>query len=124
VVASSDVTFWIAFTAGVLSFFSPCVLPLIPSYITYITGLSFGQLQQAHPSAKVRVTVLLHSLTFIAGFSVVFIGLGALAGIASSSFQEHLREGLSWIQKIGGALIFLFGIHMSGLFHFSMLLGD
>lgn len=123
-IASSDVTFWIAFTAGILSFFSPCVLPLIPSYITYITGLSFGQLQQAHPSAKVRATVALHSLTFIAGFSVVFISLGALAGVASSSFQEHLREGLSWVQKIGGILIFLFGIHMSGLFHFAMLLGE
>lgn len=122
--AGSDVTFWIAFTAGILSFFSPCVLPLIPSYITYITGLSFNQLQQAHPTAKVRMTVLLHSLTFIAGFSTVFISLGALAGIASSSFQEHLREGLSWVQKIGGVLIFLFGIHMSGLFHFTMLLGE
>lgn len=122
--ASSDVTFWIAFTAGILSFFSPCVLPLIPSYITYITGLSFGQLQQAHPSAKIRATVALHSLTFIAGFSVVFISLGALAGIASSSFQEHLREGLSWVQKIGGVLIFFFGIHMSGLFHFAVLLGE
>ncbi len=122
--AGSDVTFWIAFTAGVLSFFSPCVLPLIPSYITYITGLSFNQLQQAHPSAKVRMTVLFHSLTFILGFSVVFISLGALAGVASSSFQEHLREGLSWVQKIGGILIFLFGIHMAGLFHFGILLGD
>lgn len=123
-IASSDVTFWIAFTAGVLSFFSPCVLPLIPSYITYITGLSFSQLQQAHPTAKVRMTVLLHSLAFIAGFSTVFISLGALAGIASNSFQEHLREGLSWVQKIGGVLIFLFGIHMSGLFHFAVLLGE
>ena len=123
-IGSSDVTFWIAFTAGILSFFSPCVLPLVPSYITYITGLSFNQLQQAHPTAKVRMTVLLHSLAFIAGFSAVFISLGALAGIASSSFQGHLREGLSWVQKIGGVLIFLFGIHMSGLFHFTMLLGE
>jgi cytochrome c-type biogenesis protein len=120
----SDITIWIAFSAGILSFFSPCVLPLIPSYITYITGLSFGQLQEAHPGAKVRLTVLLHSLVFIAGFSVVFISLGALAGVASSTFQTHLREGLGWVQKVGGILVFLFGVHMSGLFHFGMLLGE
>lgn len=122
--AGTDVTFWIAFTAGILSFASPCVLPLIPSYITYITGLSFGQLKEAHPSAKVRMTVLLHSLVFIAGFSVVFISLGAIAGIASSTFQTHLREGLGWVQKVGGVLIFLFGVHLSGLFHFGVLLGE
>jgi cytochrome c-type biogenesis protein len=122
--SGSDITLWIAFSAGILSFFSPCVLPLIPSYITYITGLSFGQLKDAHPGTKVRVTVLLHSLTFVAGFSVVFISLGAVAGVASSAFQAQMREGLVWIQKIGGVLIFLFGIHMSGLFHFGILLGE
>jgi cytochrome c-type biogenesis protein len=122
--SGTDVTFWIAFTAGILSFASPCVLPLIPSYITYITGLSFGQLKEAHPSAKVRLTVLLHSLVFIAGFSVVFISLGAIAGVASSTFQTHLREGLGWVQKVGGILIFLFGVHLSGLFHFGVLLGE
>lgn len=122
--SGSDITIWIAFSAGILSFFSPCVLPLIPSYITYITGLSFGQLKEAHPGTRVRVTVLLHSLTFIAGFSAVFISLGALAGIASSAFQAQMREGLIWIQKIGGVLIFLFGVHMSGLFHFGILLGE
>lgn len=120
----ANVTTWIAFTAGILSFFSPCVLPLIPSYLTYITGLSFGQIQESHQSAKVRLTILFHSLAFIAGFSVVFIGLGALAGLASSAFQAHLREGLVWIQRIGGGLIFLFGVHLTGLFHFGVLLGE
>ncbi len=120
----ADLTVWIALSAGVLSFFSPCVLPLIPSYLTYITGLSFQQLQEAHPTARVRLVVLFHSLTFILGFSLVFISLGALAGLASSSFQVHLREGLVWVQRIGGVLIFLFGVHMSGLFHFGVLLGE
>ncbi len=122
--SGAEITFWIAFTAGVLSFFSPCVLPLIPSYLTYITGLSFGQLQDAHPNAKVRLTVLLHSLCFIVGFSIVFVLLGAIAGIASAKFQQHLREGLIWIERVGGLLILLFGIHMTGLFHFGMLLGE
>lgn len=121
---TAEITYWLAFTAGILSFASPCVLPLIPSYLTYITGLSFGQLDDEHPTAKVRLTVLLHSLCFIAGFSVVFILLGAIAGIASSNIQAYLREGLEWVEKIGGLLILLFGVHMTGLFHFGVLLGD
>ncbi len=121
---AADISYWIAFTAGILSFVSPCVLPLIPSYLTYITGLSFSQLQEAHPNAKVRMTVMLHSLCFIIGFSAVFVLLGAIAGIASSQFQSYLREGLEWVEKIGGLLIVLFGIHMTGLFHFGVLLGE
>ncbi|CAG1014283.1 hypothetical protein ANAEL_04942 [Anaerolineales bacterium] len=120
----SDITVWIAFSAGFLSFFSPCVLPLIPSYMTYITGLSFGQLQEAHPGAKVRLVVVAHSAAFVLGFSVVFVGMGALAGAASSTFQTVMKDGLVWLQRAGGLLIFIFGIHMSGLFHFGLLLGD
>ncbi|MBE0577354.1 MAG: sulfite exporter TauE/SafE family protein [Desulfuromonadales bacterium] len=121
---ASDITYWIAFTAGILSFASPCVLPLIPSYLTYITGLSFSQLEAAHPNAKLRLTVLLHSLCFILGFTVVFVLLGAIAGIASGKFQLYMREGIGWLEKIGGLLIFLFGIHISGLFHFGIILGE
>lgn len=120
----TDISVWIAFTAGILSFFSPCVLPLIPSYLTYITGLSFGQLQEAHPGAKIRLIVAGHSLTFILGFSTVFIALGGLVGIASGGFQEHLRAGLVWVERLGGLLILLFGVHLTGLFHFGMLLGE
>jgi cytochrome c-type biogenesis protein len=122
--AGAEVSFWIAFSAGILSFFSPCVLPLIPSYLTYITGLSFGQLQEAHPGAKVRLIVVAHSLTFIFGFSAVFITLGGIVGLASSGFQEHLRAGLLWVERLGGLLIILFGIHLTGLFHFGVLLGE
>lgn len=121
---ASDIGLWIAFTAGLLSFFSPCVLPLIPSYLTYITGLSFNRLQEEHPTRLVRLTVMRHSVAFVCGFSLVFIGLGALAGIASGAIQSHLHEGLGWVQKIGGALIFLFGLHLTGVFQLSMLLGE
>ena len=121
---AAEITYWIAFTAGVLSFASPCVLPLIPSYLTYITGLSFAQLDAAHPTARIRWTVLFHSLCFILGFSVVFVLLGAIVGIASSKFQAYLHEGLEWIERIGGLLIFLFGVHLTGLFHFGVLLGE
>ena len=119
-----DITLWIAFSAGLLSYFSPCVLPLIPSYLTYISGLSFGQLKEEHPSAKVRLTVFCHSLVFVAGFSIVFIALGGLAGLASASFQNYLHDSLGYIQRIGGLLIFLFGVHLTGLFHFGVLLGE
>jgi cytochrome c-type biogenesis protein len=121
---ASNITYWIAFTAGILSFASPCVLPLIPSYLTYITGLSFKQLETEHPGAKIRLTIILHSLCFILGFSVVFVLLGAIAGIASSKFQLYLREGLEWLEMVGGLLIFLFGVHITGLFHFGVLLGE
>ncbi len=121
---ATDVTIWIAFSAGLLSYFSPCVLPLIPSYLTYVSGLSFGELSSTEVSKQVRLTVLFHSLAFILGFSIVFITLGAIAGFASSTFQAGLRDWLGVIQKIGGVLIFLFGVHLSGLLHFGMLLGE
>lgn len=120
----AEVNLWIAFTAGILSFFSPCVLPLIPSYLTYITGLSFGQLQVAHPGHRVKLTVIAHSLVFITGFSTVFILLGGIVGLASAGFQEHLRSGLIWIERLGGLLILLFGVHLTGLLHFGVLLGE
>jgi cytochrome c-type biogenesis protein len=100
------------------------VLPLIPSYLTYITGLTFGKLQGEHTDSKVRLIVVSHSLAFILGFSTVFIALGGLVGIASAGFQEHLRSSLVWVERIGGLLILLFGIHLTGLFHFGVLLGE
>lgn len=117
-------TVWIAFTAGLLSFFSPCVLPLVPSYLTYITGLSFGELEQARPGVRVRLSVLFHSLTFILGFSVVFIALGLLTAAASATFQESVTRGMVWLQRGGGLLVFLFGLHMSGLVRFGLLLRE
>lgn len=109
-----------AFMAGLLSFLSPCVLPLIPSYITYITGLSFGDLDAEHPSQVVRSKTLLHSLAFIAGFTVVFVLLGASATLVGSFLQEHMQL----LRKVGGVLVILFGIHVTGLVPFTWLLGE
>lgn len=120
----AEITLGIAFSAGLVSFLSPCVLPLIPSYITYITGLSFQQLEQAHPGSRVRMRVAAHCLLFIAGFSLVYTGMGVLAGVISGSLYSSLQNGLWWLQKIGGVLVFLFGIHLTGLFHFGILLGE
>jgi cytochrome c-type biogenesis protein len=109
-----------AFFAGLLSFLSPCVLPLIPSYITYITGLSFADLQAEHPSHKVRQQTIIHSLLFIAGFTCVFVILGASASFMGDFLHEHKTA----IRRVGGALIVVFGIHVSGIFDIGMLLGE
>jgi len=117
---SQEVTYVGALIAGLLSFLSPCVLPLIPSYITYITGLSFNDLQAEHPTHIVRQKTFFHSLCFILGFTVVFVLLGASATLAGTFLQEHTTA----IRKIGGVLIFLFGIHVTGLVPFGILLGE
>ena len=117
---SQEVTYFGAFIAGLLSFLSPCVLPLIPSYITYITGLSFVDLQDAHPSHKVRRTSMLHSLAFILGFTVVFVLLGASATYLGSVLNQYA----SLLRKAGGIMIVLFGVHVTGLIPIHMLMGE
>ena len=117
---SGNITYIGAFIAGLLSFLSPCVLPLIPSYITYITGLSFADLQAAHPTHKVRQQTIIHSLLFIAGFTTVFVLLGASATFIGNYLQSHM--GL--LRKIGGVLIIIFGVHVTGIFDIGLLLGE
>ena len=97
----------ISFTAGLLSFLSPCVLPLIPSYVTFITGLSVEELQHA------RRTALVHSLLFIAGFTLIFLALGATATIVGRALLAYR----GWISRIGGVLIVLFGLYLLGVFN-------
>lgn len=117
---TGHITYIGAFIAGLLSFLSPCVLPLIPSYITYITGLSFSDLQAEHPTHKVRQQTIIHSLLFIAGFTAVFILLGASATFIGNYLQAHM----AFMRKIGGVLIIIFGVHVSGLFDIGILLGE
>jgi cytochrome c-type biogenesis protein len=117
---SGNVTVLSAFVAGLLSFLSPCVLPLIPSYMTYITGLSFSDLQAEHPSHKVRQTTIFHSLVFVAGFTTVFVLLGASATFIGGVISEHMGA----IRKVGGVLIVLFGVHVTGLVPLHFLMGE
>jgi len=102
-----EVSVLIAFAAGFLSFISPCVLPLVPSYITYITGVSFQDLTDQETRKKVKWTTLIHSCLFILGFSTVFILMGASA----SYLGQVLSKYQTWVIKIGGVLIILLGIH-------------
>lgn len=117
---SANITFIGAFIAGLLSFLSPCVLPLIPSYITYITGFSFAELNDAHPSNKVRRQTIIHSLFFIAGFTFVFVLLGASATYIGSFIRDHV----SIVRKFGGVLMIIFGMHITGLLPIHLLFGE
>lgn len=105
-----DVSVLIAFSAGLLSFASPCVLPLVPSYITYITGVSFKDLSEGGSKGKLRWLTISHSLLFIMGFSLIFILMGASA----SYLGQVLIQYQSWIMKVGGVLIIILGIHFTG----------
>ena len=97
----------ISFTAGLLSFLSPCVLPLVPSYITFITGMSLEDVQHARRSA------LLHAFLFVIGFSAIFILLGA----GATALGQVLRAYETWITRVGGVLIIIFGLYLLGVFN-------
>lgn len=107
-----------AFLAGVISFLSPCVLPLVPGYVSLISGASVETLQDA--DSKLLRSVLINSLTFILGFSVVFISLGALAtGVGQVTHRYH-RE----LEIIAGLVVFVFGLHLTGLLKINALYAD
>jgi cytochrome c-type biogenesis protein len=107
-----------AFLAGIVSFLSPCVLPLVPGYISLISGASVEELQSQ--DRKILKTVLLHSVMFILGFTVVFVSLGASA-TAVGHFLKLYRKQLSWI---AGTLIVIFGLHLTGIFKIKALYAD
>ncbi|MCH8928972.1 MAG: cytochrome c biogenesis protein CcdA [Candidatus Marinimicrobia bacterium] len=98
-----------AFFGGFISFVSPCVLPLVPAYITFVSGLSIDELKNSKDSKKTK-KVLLLSLSFVLGFSVVFILLGAaLAGLFSAFFKQPL------FYRIAGLVLIFFGLHLAGV---------
>lgn len=100
-----------AILAGFLSFLSPCVLPLIPGYLSFISGVSFEDLVSREKTASHLRRLTVNTVFFVIGFSLVFIILGA----AASGIGGWLRHNLALFNKIAGALVFLFGLHVSGL---------
>ena len=106
-----------AFVFGLLSFISPCVLPIVPGYLSFISGISFEEMQNSDNRSKVRNRILINALLFIAGFSIVFIALGASA----TAFGQFLHEKINLISKIAGVVIIIFGLHMTGLFKIPFL---
>jgi len=106
-VLGSDIALPIAFGAGLASFLSPCVLPLIPSYITFITGMSLDDV------ARARRLALIHALLFVAGFSLIFLALGASATLLGRLLFTYR----AWISRIGGVLVLIFGLYLLGVFN-------
>ena len=108
----------LVFGAGVLSFLSPCVLPLVPPYLTYMSGTSFDQLRADDKgAAALQRRVALTSLFFIAGFSVVFITLGATA----TAFGQAFRQVLPIMMPIAGIMIIAMGLHFIGVYRIGLL---
>jgi len=114
---SNELSIFIAFAAGLLSFVSPCVLPLVPSYVTYITGLTFEDITSHNDRARVRWITVKNSLAFIAGFTTIFVMFGASATFIGRLFLTYQDI----VRKIGGLLIILFGLYITGLLKVSFL---
>ena len=109
-----------AFLAGLLSFFSPCVLPLIPGYISFISGASLKELTAADTVAAARKKAVLNSIFFVLGFSVVFIALGASATSIGKLFSIYKRP----ISVAAGIVIIVLGLHMTGLVRIPLLYSE
>lgn len=110
-----NLTFAGALLAGALSFASPCVLPLVPAYLCFLGGTSLDRLQDGDGADTRRVFV--SSLAFVAGFSVVFIGLGASA----TALNRLLLDNMGWLTLVAGGLIVLLGLHVMGVFRLAFL---
>ncbi|MGB9593689.1 MAG: cytochrome c biogenesis CcdA family protein [Anaerolineae bacterium] len=109
-----NVSLALAFAGGFLSFASPCVLPLVPAYLGYLGGGTVAGL------VADRKAGVLHSLAFVAGFSLVFVTLGASVGVISSLLSRYLV----WVQRIGGLVLIVFGLHTLGLLQIPFLYAD
>ena len=107
-----------AFGAGIFSFLSPCVLPLVPGYLSMISGVGLEELKV--PQARLMRRVMINSIVFIVGFSVVFIALG----LAATGVGEVLGMYKHTLAKIAGVVIIIFGLHLTGLFKIKALYTD
>ncbi len=116
----TQVSLFAAFSAGLLSFISPCVLPLVPSYLSYITGLSVENLAKVEERQRFKSAILLNALLFIAGFSTVFIAFGASASLIGQVLYEYQDI----IRKVGGILIVIFGLYLLGILKLNLLMTE
>lgn len=113
---TSDVTFLGTFGAGLLSFVSPCVLPLVPPYLAYIAGASLDELSGTGYEAA-RRRIFLSSLAFVAGFATVFVAMGATASVLGTLVRSHL----SILAPLAGIAIIVMGLHFLGAFRIPLL---
>jgi len=114
---AGELSILVAFGGGLFSFLSPCVLPLFPSYLSFITGMSLDQLQSATGDARGRRWILANSLAFVLGFSMVFVGMGA----SFSALGQLLFDYRDRIRLVGGLLIIIFGLYIAGVLRLGFL---
>ncbi len=107
----------LAFLAGLVSFISPCVLPLVPIYLAQLVGQSVYQAANTQRDATARLITFLHAATFVAGFTLAFVALGATASTLGSFLNTHLRL----LQQIGGIILVIAGLHFTGLLTIPLL---
>jgi cytochrome c-type biogenesis protein len=107
-----------AFVAGLISFLSPCVLPLVPGYVSLISGTGVEELR--HGDQRLMRTLMVNSLTFILGFSIVFISLGAVA----TTLGQFTRQYYPILTRVAGIVIIIFGLHLTGVFKIKALYAD
>lgn len=119
--SSQNVSYLVAFVSGFLIFLSPCILPLIPTYISYLTGVSFKDLTSEtideSQKKRIRILTMLHSVMFIIGFSVIFV----LLGTTVSYFGQLLLEYQSILKKVSAVIIIIFGFMISGIMRIGFL---
>jgi cytochrome c-type biogenesis protein len=117
--SSTHLTVGIAFLAGLVSFVSPCVLPLVPAYLSLLTGESLEDLK-AETRAAARLQAVAHAAAFVAGFSLIFIGLG----LSASAIGGALDANRVLIAQVGGVLVVILGLHMMGMIRIPWLMMD
>jgi cytochrome c-type biogenesis protein len=113
----NELNIFVAFAAGILSFLSPCVLPLIPSYLSFVSGISLEEMRSDQARAQMRWRIALNSIAFIFGFSLVFVSLGASASLIGSFFLNYRNL----IRLLGGVFIVLVGLYLIGIFKIAAL---
>ena len=114
---NQEVSILVSFLAGLTSFVSPCVLPIVPGYLSFISGLSLEEMQGTEGARNAHRRVILAAVVFVLGFSTVFVALGASASLVGS----FLRHNLTLLGRIAGVVIILFGLHMTGLLKINFL---
>jgi len=117
---TAEVTIFAAFFAGIVSFLSPCVLPLVPPYLCFLAGSSLEELTDEAADAVVRRRVFLSAFIFVLGFSTVFVALGASASVIGQMLREHM----TLLSQIAGVIVIIMGLHFLGVFKFGFLNKD
>ena len=118
--ANENISYIAALAAGVLTYLSPCLLPMIPAFIAYITGVSFSDFKDESKRGEVRRKTIAHALLFIAGFSIIFIMLGLTATLLGKALFHYQK----FIRVAGGILIMLFGLQLAGILKLDFFIKD